>query len=68
MFKHGLKVLRYGSQSRIREDLKEMTLEWYLDQHPQKNLLDRVKAETYKTPKGKLHVRPVYVESDTQII
>ncbi|GHJ88617.1 hypothetical protein NliqN6_5019 [Naganishia liquefaciens] len=51
MHKRGLKVLRYGSQSRIREDLKEMTLDWYLEQHPRKRYLDRLKAEIYKMVK-----------------
>jgi hypothetical protein len=52
MSKRGLKVLRYGSRSRIREDLKELTLEWYLDQHRHKWVLARLKAEIYRTPKG----------------
>lgn len=52
MSKRGLKVLRYGSRSRIREDLKELTLEWYLDQHKHKWILAHLKAETYRTPKG----------------
>lgn len=57
MRKRGLKVLRYGSPSRIREDLKETTLDWYLEQHPQKKTLDWVKAETHKTSKGKFHLQ-----------
>ena len=57
MHNRGLKVLRYGSQSRIREDLRELTLDWYLEQHPQKTYLDRLKAETHTTAKGKLQLQ-----------
>lgn len=52
MSKRGLKVLRYGSRSRIREDLKELTLEWYLDQHRHKWTLSRLKSEIYRLSKG----------------
>jgi hypothetical protein len=54
MSKRGLKVLRYGSRSRIRDELKKSTLEWYLENHRDKKALDWLKAKTYKTPKGKL--------------
>jgi hypothetical protein len=63
MRKRGLKVLRYGSRSRIREDLKESTLDWYLEQHPHKKNLDLMKAATYKTPKGKFWSHPESLES-----
>lgn len=53
MSKRGLKVLRYGSRSRIRDDLRELTLDWYLEKHRSKKNLDWLKAETYRTPKGK---------------
>jgi superfamily I DNA and/or RNA helicase len=53
MSKRGLKVLRYGSRSRIRDDLEKLTLDWYLSRHPKKDELQKLKALTYNLPKGK---------------
>ncbi|KAJ9092501.1 hypothetical protein QFC19_008714 [Naganishia cerealis] len=53
MSKRGLKVLRYGSKSRIREDLHELTLDQHLDRHPDKNRLHWLKDQTFKLSKGR---------------